>query len=71
MKSEEIRGKTDLELETLLANTKRELFEVRFASHTVTESNTARTNNLRRTVARVLTVVNERQLGVRGQAPLR
>jgi len=67
MKSDEIRGKTNLELDTLLASTKRELFELRFGSHTGTESNSSRTNELRRNVARILTVLQERELGVRGQ----
>lgn len=71
MKTEEIRGKTNPELETILETTKRELFLLRFNATTGTESNTSLTSNLRRTVARILTVLHERQLGVREQQPVR
>ncbi|MEZ6014041.1 MAG: 50S ribosomal protein L29 [Planctomycetota bacterium] len=71
MKIEEIRGKTNPELETALETTKRELFQLRFAATTGTESNTSRTSYLRRTVARIVTVLHERQTGIRGQEAVR
>ena len=67
MKIEEIRGKTDNELDVDLANLKRELFDLRFNASTGTEANTARISLVRRSVARILTVLHERQLGVHGQ----
>ncbi len=71
MKTEEIRGKTNPELEKLLETTKRELFQLRFGANTGTEANTSRTSNLRQTVARILTVLHERDHAVRGQQPVR
>lgn len=71
MKSEEIRAKTNHELETALEQTKKELFQLRFGATTGSESNTSRTNQLRRTVARIITVLHERERGVRGQEAVR
>lgn len=67
MKIDEVKNKTDHELEVALETMKRELFDIRFNASTGTESNTSRINLLRRSVARVKTVLHERQLGVRGQ----
>lgn len=71
MKTVEIRDKTNPELETALEQTKRELFQLRFGATTGSESNTSRTSQLRRTVARILTVLHERERGLRGQQPVR
>jgi len=71
MKTEEIREKTNPELETALEQTKRELFQLRFGATTGSESNTSRTSQLRRTVARILTVLHERERGLRGQQVIR
>jgi large subunit ribosomal protein L29 len=71
MKTEEIRGKTNPELETALEETKRELFQLRFGATTGSESNTSRTSQLRRTVARILTILQERERGLRGQRAVR
>jgi large subunit ribosomal protein L29 len=67
MKSEDIRGKTDHELGHELEKMKKELFDLRFKSATQAVPSTARIRTVRRTIARVHTILNERALGVRGQ----
>ena len=67
MKTDEIRGKNAHELEYEVATMKKELFDLRFKSATQMLTNPARIRFLRRTVARVNTVLRERTIGVRGQ----
>lgn len=67
MKIEEVRSKPNTELEFDLGNLKKELFELRFRNATDSSVSPARINQLRRAVARIQTVVHERQLGIRGQ----
>ena len=69
MKTEEIRGKTDAEIEFELENRKKELFDLRFRSATETSNNPSRLGNLRREIARLTTILHERNRGVRGQEP--
>jgi large subunit ribosomal protein L29 len=69
MKVDEIRGKNDHELEFELAKTKQELFDLRFKSKTQSLPNPSRIKELRREVARIMTIVHERKTGVRGQEP--
>ncbi len=69
MKIEEIRSKTDSELEFDISKLKKELFDLRFRAATDTVSNTADITRLRRSIARVTTVLHERATGVRGQTP--
>ncbi len=69
MKIEEMRGKTDHELDYELAKMKQELFDLRFKSATQVLTNPARIRHLRRTIARVNTLRHERTTGVRGQEP--
>lgn len=69
MKSEEIRGKNDHELTRELGLMKRELFDLRFKSNTQSLPSPTRIRTLRRTIARVQTIVLERKTGVRGQEP--
>jgi large subunit ribosomal protein L29 len=69
MKIEEVRAKNDHELEFELAQMKKELFDLRFKSTTQVLNNPARIRLLRRTIARVNTIVHERSTGVRGQEP--
>ena len=68
MKIEEVRSKTDNELEFDLGNLKKELFDLRFRASTDSAANPARIRQLRRAIARVNTVLHERTLGVRGEA---
>ena len=67
MKIEEIRGKTDAELDFELENLKKELFELRFRTATETTNNPSRVRAVRREVARINTVMRERKTGIRGQ----
>lgn len=68
MKIEDIRAKTDAELEFELANLKKELFETRFRKNVGTDSDTSAIGQMRRDVARINTILHERALGVRGAA---
>ena len=65
MKIEEIRGKAENVLASELAAMKRQLFDLRFksASQSLTEPSQIRA--LRRTIARMGTVLRERELGTR------
>lgn len=67
MKIEEVRSKTNSELEYDLGSLKKELFELRFRAAADSSSSPARIRELRRSVARIQTVMHERELGVRGQ----
>ena len=67
MKIEEVRSKTDEELDFELNGMKKELFEQRLKAKSGTVSNTARIRHLRRSVARVTTVLRERAKNIRGQ----
>ncbi len=69
MNIKEIEGKTDDELEYDLGQLKKELFELRFAMVTGTSASSARLRDLRRTVARIRTIQNERTQGIHGREP--
>jgi large subunit ribosomal protein L29 len=69
MKANEIRSKTETELEFELAKMKKELFDLRFKSATQSITNPARIRVLRRSIARIHTIQHERATGVRGQEP--
>jgi large subunit ribosomal protein L29 len=57
----ELRSLTDDELEDRLAERRQELFNLRFQSVTGALENPARLKLARREIARILTVVNERE----------
>lgn len=69
MKIDEIRAKTGDELEYELKNMRKELFDLRFKSATQSIQSPARITVLKREIARVLTILNERKAGIRGQKP--
>jgi large subunit ribosomal protein L29 len=69
MKSDEIRSKTNHELEFELGNMKKEMFDLRFKSATQSIANPARIRVLRRSIARINTIMHERATAVRGQEP--
>ena len=60
MDLKEIRGKDDRELRLDLQQLSKELFQLRFKSAAEGVSNTARFQQIRRTIARIKTVLNER-----------
>ena len=68
MKIEDIRAKTDSELDYELNNIKKDLFETRFRASMGTDANTGRIRVMRRSIARIQTVLHERAHGVRGAA---
>jgi large subunit ribosomal protein L29 len=63
MRARELRGLTDEELEQKMADTRQELFNLRFQSATGALENSARLRMAKREIARILTVKHERELG--------
>lgn len=64
MKASEFRSKTDGELETELDDAYQELFNLRFQKTTGQLVNTARVREVRQNIARIKTVLRERELAV-------
>jgi large subunit ribosomal protein L29 len=62
LKASELRELTDEEIETRLVETKEELFNLRFQNATGQLDNYRRLAQLRRDVARINTIIRERQL---------
>ena len=60
MDAAELRDKTPDQLRDELANLKKEAFNLRFQAATGALENTARMRQVRRDVARVMTVLNEK-----------
>lgn len=69
MKIDEIRGKTNGELEFELKQLKRELFDLRFRASTQPPANPSRIREARRAIARMNTILHERAKQIRGQEP--
>ena len=61
MRARELRDLTDEELENRLADTRQELFNLRFQSATGALENSARLKLAKREIARILTIRNERE----------
>ena len=61
MRARELRDMTDEELEHRLAETRQELFNLRFQGATGALENSARLKLAKREIARILTVRNERE----------
>ena len=59
--AKDLRDMTNDELDRRLADTRQELFNLRFQSATGQLENTARLRHARRDIARILTVQQERQ----------
>ena len=64
MTPDELRDLSDDELETKLAEAKEELFNLRFQLVTGQLDNPMRIKDLRKEVARILTIIRERELEV-------
>lgn len=60
MNAQDLRNKTPDELRDQLASLKKEAFNLRFQQATAQLENTARMRQVRRDVARVKTVLNEK-----------
>jgi large subunit ribosomal protein L29 len=61
-KGAELREADDAELETRLAEAKQELFNLRFQIVTGQLDNSARLREVRRDIARILTVLREKEI---------
>jgi large subunit ribosomal protein L29 len=66
LKSSDIRDLPLDDLEQQLAETKQELFNLRFQNATGELDNYMRLKELRRDVARILTIIRERELAEQG-----
>ena len=64
MKANEIRELTTTEIEQKIKSLKEELFNLRFQLATGQLENTARIREVRRSIARMKTIVRQRELGV-------
>ncbi len=62
----DLRALADDELATRLREAKEELFNLRFQSATGQLDNTRRLQTVRRSIARIYTVLRERELGIAG-----
>ena len=62
MKFADLKTKTDDQLSEELASLKKEQFSLRFQAATSQLQNTARVRQVRRTIARIQTLINERRL---------
>jgi large subunit ribosomal protein L29 len=62
-KAQDLRSLSDEELERRLAESRRELFNLRFQSATGALENAARLKLTKREIARILTVRTERERG--------
>ncbi len=61
VKAADVRAKTDKELETRLGDLHKEQFNLRFQKATGQLANTARVDHIRKEIAKINTVVGERQ----------
>ena len=61
IKTADVRTKTDKELETRLSELRKEQFNLRFQKATGQLANTARVCHVRKEIAKITTVVGERQ----------
>jgi large subunit ribosomal protein L29 len=61
LKARQLRDLTDEELEQKMADSRKELFNLRFQSATGALENSARLRSAKREIARILTVTTERE----------
>lgn len=69
MKSSEYREMSDEQLNLALKDLVKNLFHLRFQSATDRLETPSEINKAKREVARIKTIIHERQKGIRGQAP--
>jgi large subunit ribosomal protein L29 len=62
MKASELQSLTDLELNNRLNDSHQELFNLRFQRASGQLTNTARVREVRRTIARIKTLLHQREL---------
>lgn len=61
---EDLRKKTNEELKDELVSAKKELFNLRFQNATNQLNNTARIRDVRKNIARIQTVITQKQKGL-------
>ncbi len=61
---EELKAKTAEELNAALVDAKKELFNLRFQNATNQLSNTARITEVRKNIARIQTVITQKNKGI-------
>lgn len=64
MKANEIRELTTAEIEQKIKSSKEELFNLRFQIATGQLENTVRIRDVKKTIARMKTVIREREVGI-------
>lgn len=64
MRTRELRDLSDVDLAKRLAEQREELFNLRFQDATGALENTARLTHTKRAIARILTIQNERAMGL-------
>ncbi len=62
LKASELRKLTDEELKKQLEDLKKELFNLRFQHHTAILENPSRIKHVKRNIARIYTILREREL---------
>ncbi|HXF98272.1 MAG TPA: 50S ribosomal protein L29 [Gaiellaceae bacterium] len=65
MRARDLRALSDEELDRKMAETRQELFNLRFQSATGVLEQSARVRQAKREIARILTIKNERARGLR------
>lgn len=70
MKADDMREKADIELRERLEDLRKELFQRQFRSGQDEVEERGRFRKLRHEVAKLSTILRERELGVRGQKPV-
>lgn len=68
VKAADVRLKTDKELETRIMELRKEQFNLRFQKATGQLTNTARMTAVRKEIAKIMTVIGERQRKAAGTA---
>lgn len=68
MKAIEWRDKSDVELREQLGDLRKQLFHARFRAGQDEVEERGKTKKVRREVARILTILKEREMGIRGGA---
>lgn len=69
MKAKEVRSKEDKELHYDLKNLTKELFDLRFQSASENLSHPARISEIKKDIAKIRTILQERLKGIRGAEP--
>jgi large subunit ribosomal protein L29 len=69
MKAKEVRERSDEELKSLEQELRREHFKARIQNHTNQLDSTAKLGQLRRDIARVATVLRQRELQAKDGTP--